>query len=256
MEYISKAMISESIPSYIRDYLLGAKPPKNCCVPEGSLPALVEGDLRQAIVATIGINPHGGLSRDKYPPLDEGGAEMVWNDKQQYFRKRRYSYFGRLERVLNKCGISYGGKYDLEGHYSDRLACSLDLVQWPTSPLWSMIPKKSQAELLKDGRPFVELVLEKNPRIGLLLGNGHTVVRNVEQLFSTQLERCGEIEGFRLYIGEVQGVRFIGWNYFLSRRGVTIPQMEALGARIAEIGGERVPSLVNENVASSTTPEN
>ena len=229
-------MISETIPGY----LLRAKPPKNCCVPEGSLPALVEGDLRQAIVATVGINPHGGLSRDKYPPLDEGGAELVWNDKQQYFQKRRYPYFGRLERVLNKCGISYGGKYDLEGHYSDSLACSLDLVQWSTSPLWSGIPKKSQAELLEDGRPFVELVLEKNPRIELLLGNGHTVVRNVEQMFSIQLERCGEIEGFRLSMGEIQGVRFIGWNYFLSRRGVTIRQMEALGERIAEIGGERV----------------
>ena len=49
---------------------------------------------------------------------------MVWNDKQRYFQKRRYSYFGRLERVLKKCGVSYGGKYDLEGHYSERLgAC-------------------------------------------------------------------------------------------------------------------------------------
>ncbi len=83
-------MISETIPLYIRDYLLGATPPENCCVPEGSLPALVEGDLRQARVATVGINPHSGLRRDKYPSLDEGGAEMAWNDKQQYFQKRRY----------------------------------------------------------------------------------------------------------------------------------------------------------------------
>ena len=228
-------MISETIPNYIRDYLLGATPPDGCCIPEGSLPALVEGDLRQARVATVGINPHGGLSRDEYPPLDGGGAEMVWNDKQRYFHKRRYPYFGRLERVLNKCGVSYGGKYDLEGHYSDRLACSLDLVQWPTDPLWSGIPKEAQAKLLKDGRPFVELVLEKNPSIRLLLGNGHTVVRELEQAFSVQLESSGQIEGFRLFIGEVRGVRFIGWNSFLSRRGVTILQMEALGERVAEL---------------------
>ena len=43
-----EAVIGETIPSYIRDYLLGARPPENCCVPEDSLPALVEGDLRQA----------------------------------------------------------------------------------------------------------------------------------------------------------------------------------------------------------------
>ena len=30
----------------------------------------------------------------------------------------------------------------------------------------------SQAKLLKDGRPFVELVLERKPSIRLLLGNG------------------------------------------------------------------------------------
>ena len=83
-------MINETIPSYIRDYLLGVTPPENCCVPKGSLPALVEGDLRQARVATVGINPHSGLSRTKYPPMDEGGAEMMWNDKQQYFQKGRY----------------------------------------------------------------------------------------------------------------------------------------------------------------------
>ena len=151
-----EAVISETIPSYIRDYLLGARPPENCCVPEDSLPALVEGDLRQARVATVGINPHGGLSRDEYPPLDGGGAEMVWNDKQRYFQKRRYPYFGRLERVLKKCGVSYGGKYDLEDYYPNRLACSLDLVQWPTTPLWSKISKEAQAKLLKDGRPLID----------------------------------------------------------------------------------------------------
>ena len=160
---------------------------------------------------------------------------MLWKGKQQYFHKRRYPYFGRLERVLKKCGVSYGGKYDPEGRYSDRLACSLDLVQWPTNPLWSGIPQEAQAKLLKDGRPFVELVLERNPSIKLLLGNGHTVVRNVEQAFSTPLESRGQIEGFRLFTGAVQGVRFIGWNSFLSRRGVTISQMEALGERIAEL---------------------
>ena len=229
--------MSETIPNYIRDYLFGAKPPEGCCVLEGSLPALVEGNLSQAKVATVGINPHGGLNRDKYPPLDEGGAEMVWNDKQRYFQKRRYPYFGRLERVLKKCGVSYGGKYDQEGLYSDRLACSLDLVQWPTSPLWSEIHKEAKAKLLKDGRPFVEQVLEKNPSVGLLLGNGHRVVRELEQAFSAPLERCGQIEGFDLFKGEVQGVTFVGWNHFLSRRGVTIQQMEALGERVSELAG-------------------
>ena len=40
--------MSETIPNYIRDYLFGAKPPEGCCVLEGSLPALVEGNLSQA----------------------------------------------------------------------------------------------------------------------------------------------------------------------------------------------------------------
>ena len=77
--------------------------------------------------------------------------------------------------------------------------------------------------------------MERTPSIRLLLGNGRTVVREFEQAFSVQLKSCGQTEGFRLFTGEVLGVRFIGWNSFLSRRGVTIPQMEALGERVAEL---------------------
>ena len=163
---------------------------------------------------------------------------MVWNDKQRYFQKRRYPYFGRLERVLKKCGVSYGGKYDPEGRYSHRLACSMDLAQWHTNPLWGHIPQEAQAKLLQDGRPFVELILERNPSIKLLLGNGQSVVRNVEQAFSVRLENCGQVEGIRLFMGQVRGVTFIGWNRFLSSPpGLTVTQMEALGERVARLAG-------------------
>ena len=76
------------IPDYIRRYLLGATPPLDCGVPPGTLPALVEGELNQARVATVGINPHVGLTRDLYPPLDAGGAELYWDDKRRYFHRQ------------------------------------------------------------------------------------------------------------------------------------------------------------------------
>ena len=232
-------------PGYIRDYVLSAKPPERCGVPDGSLPALAEGRLLEARVATIGINPHGGPHtgewlRKDYSPLDGQGLTKLWAAKEGYFDKRRYAYFGRLERVLKKGGVSYGGKYDPEGSYPYR-ACSFDIVQWPTDPMWSELPTMyptAQAKLLEDGGPFFRLLLEKNPHIRLLIGNGRTVAQVLEQAFSVKFESAGSIGIFELSTGKVHGVTFVGWNYFLSRRGVTASQMDALGERVAELAGD------------------
>ncbi len=233
------------IPGYLRDYLLSAKPPEGCCVPEGSLPALVEGRLLEAKVATIGINPHSGphtgewLRRD-YSPLDREGSAKLWAAKEGYFEKRHYPYFGRLERVLRQGGVSFGGKYDPEGSYPYR-ACSLDIVQWPTGPMWSELRETAQRKLLEDGRLFFRRLLEENPQIRLLIGNGHTVAQVLEQAFSVKFESVRPIGDFALSTGKVHGVTFSGWNYFLSRRGVTVPQMEALGERVFELAGDICP---------------
>ena len=166
------------IPDYIREQL-HATPPDDCCVPPGAIPAVVEGRLEEARVATIGLNPHGPWFRRDYSPLgqdalDDAGVQRVWDEKRLHFESDCYRpYFGPLEKVLNAIGSSYGG---LCGSDYPPSAVSLDLAQWVTDPQWSGLGQSVRDALLADGAPFVERILQENPQIGLLLGNGKTVV--------------------------------------------------------------------------------
>ena len=142
------------IPDYIREQVLNARPPDGCCVPEGSIPAVAEGHFTFARAATVGINPHGSWNRKDYLPKecltldrddsDEQFLNRVWEEKTRYFERNTYRYFTMLKPVLNACGVTYGGNY---GADRPDLACSLDLVQWPTDPLWSKLPRDAQPML-------------------------------------------------------------------------------------------------------------
>ena len=137
----------EMIPDYIREHILHAQPPDGCCVPEGSIPDVAEGHFYSARVATVGINPHGIWKREDYLPrvrstldeddLDEQLLNRVWEEKTRYIERNTHRYFTALKPILNACGVTYGGKY---GADQPDLACSLDLVQWATNPLWNKLP--------------------------------------------------------------------------------------------------------------------
>ncbi len=216
-------------PAYIRD----ATPPSGCCVPAGALPHVVEGHVNEAVVATVGINPHGVWHRGDYPPLSEGGAEKVWEGKRRYFENNRYRYFTVLEPILNACGASYGGLYVSR---KPDLACSMDVVQWPTDPLWSDLDRRVQDRLIEDGRPFFEQVLRESPNIRLLLGNGKTVVRRLERIFGTRFEqRMYKSLGTSVFSGDLLGKRFIGWSQFLSNSRMNRSQRADLAGLVGRL---------------------
>ena len=200
------------IPDYIREHILHALPPSGCYVPDGSLPAVAEGRFYRARVATVGINPRGAWMRGDYFPeerqtldaadLDEGFLNRVWEEKTLYFERNRYMYFTSLEPILNDCGDTYGGMYEA---VQPNLACSLDLVQWPTDPLWSGLPKEgyAQSKLLDDGVPFFKRLLQEHENIELLLGNGKTVVERLERTFRVRFRKWQAVDlGTYIYCGE------------------------------------------------------
>lgn len=217
-------------PAYIRD----ATPPDGCCVPTGALPHVVEGHVNDAVVATVGINPHGVWHRSDYPSLEEGGAEKLWEDKRQYFENHRYRYFTALEPILNACGASYGGLYVSS---QPDVACSMDVVQWPTDPLWRKLDRRVQDRLIDDGLPFFETVLRSSPNIRLLLGNGKTVIKQLERIFGTRFDRLpddGSL-GATLFCGELLGRQFIGWSQFLSNSRMKRSQRAELARLVGEM---------------------
>ena len=77
------------------------------------------------------------------------------NTNEQYFERKKYAYFGRLERILKECGASYGGRYDPTRRFScAAVSRPLDLAQWATKPLWSGLAPETRQTLLDDGVPF------------------------------------------------------------------------------------------------------
>ena len=229
----SKAAMSE-IPEYIREQL-NAQPPEDCCVQHDTLPEIGTGYFEQARVATVGINPHGGARRLSYPPMDEGGAEQAWDDKQRYFERRTYSYFTHLEPILQACGASYGGKYDPDRRYSS-LAVSLDVVQWATDPQWGGLSEDAKNKLLVNGASFFTKVLEENPNIEVLLGNGKSAVEQMASSFKVHFRERKENDlRTRLYCGELLGRQFIGWSTFLSNSPLNRLERAELANRVGEL---------------------
>ena len=235
------------IPDYIREHVLNAQPPSGCCVPEGSVPAIAEGHFTSARVATVGINPHGSWKRKDFLPqeslirdrddLEEQFLNRVWEEKTRYFERHSHRYFTTLRPVLNACGATYGGKY---GADRPDLACSLDLVQWPTNPLWSELPKgcsaDAQGKLLADGAAFFERILKENENIELLLGNGRTVVERFQRTFEVRFEKWKVDDiGVRIYRGDLLDRRFIGWSAFLSNSPMTRSQRAKLAHLVGEL---------------------
>ena len=241
-----------AVPEYIRRQL-DADPPPNCDVPECAIPALIEGRIDTATVATIGINPHGTWCRYDYAPLrnwelDDLGITRLLEDKKRYFIKKKYGrYFGRLETILNNLGASYGGLWDPKCQYSVS-AVSMDVVQWPTDPLWGELGRGKagrvkQTELKRTSQDMFIDLLTEHPKIKQLLGNGKEVKETLE-LYGAQIqdsEPCFDFRNFKLYCGEFVGRRIIGWTASLPNSMLTKSQMTNLAKRVGELARSGCP---------------
>lgn len=230
------------------------------------------GDVRQARVATLGINP----SNREF--VDEGGQELQ-GDQRRFptLRSLRIDSWDEassadLDRIVDACdGYFSGNPYDrwfrvldavlLEtgaSYYSKtQPAAHLDLVPYATSVKWGVLPGTARRNLLDAGTDLLaRLLLETE--ISLLVLNGRSVVREFER--STGVELVGSrCHGWDLprgakavvpglaYVGTVDHLRgiqldcpvsVVGFNHNLqSSFGVTRGAVHA----IAQWIGEQVP---------------
>ena len=84
--------------------------------------------------------------------------------------------------------------------------------------------------------PFFKEVLEASPTIRLLLGNGKTVVKQLEHIFGTRFEQRVERSlGTSVFCGKLLGRQFIGWSQFLSNSRMNRSQRAELARLIGEM---------------------
>lgn len=234
-----------------------------------SCPVPFFGDIENAQLATVGINP----SNREF--LAEDGQELVgmnrrlptlnslqrssWLDVEAiqiqelvqycstYFLRSPYDrWFQVLERLLAPTGYSL---YTKAGG-----ACHLDLVPYATENKWGSLSSSAQRTLLAASKDALARLL-RDAQLNTLVLNGQSVVREFERLTSVKLS-CTLVSPWNLpradgkdvkgysYVGEVSriagfdlgsSVTVLGYNHNLqSSYGVTGEVVSAIGDWLAQ----------------------
>ncbi|MCC6425982.1 MAG: hypothetical protein IT435_04095 [Phycisphaerales bacterium] len=203
----------------------------------GSLPVLFFGDLPNATVATIGINPSRqeyltpkGVELDgparRFETLRSLGAsdraslsadqcDRAVATMRGYFgpQKPVYSWFRPLARVVDGFGASLQAG----------TCAHLDLVQEATDPVWSGLhgadPASAEAVLARDLQ-FLRWQVESFP-LRAVICTSAAVLRNVMPLVGGQVVTQGELGRVRWLVarGHAAGrpLSIAGWNIPLVR---------------------------------------
>jgi len=243
-----------TLPTYV-ETRLRQKPPAEAPIVSGSTPVLSFGNPMTAKIATLGLNPSDKefLDRDGLDlecrerrletltslnvkslidaPLHV--LEAVVDGCNGYFQKCPYSWFRKLEFVLQECGTSY----------YNGTACHLDLVQWATDSKWSEIWDGVRAMLLRDDFPFLLEQLQ-NSNIKTLLLNGNAVVKEFSAMTKIKLVlQPKKITGkTKLFVGRgPRNILVVGWSTNLQNSyGVSNEWRKQIAQAVAAVVMEHV----------------
>jgi hypothetical protein len=230
------------IPDFIADRI--CKPTLSKYVVRGSTPVPFFGNFFGASTYTIGINPSlkefysnsgellkmgekrledfQSLGIDQsleFPyPISNTHTDSIFAACINYFQKKPYQWFNAIEDAVNKvCGSSY---------FKDS-ACHLDLVQWATDPIWSVILKEDPTDaqyLLESDLPFLcqqfHWIKKYNPRIERFVLSGKTVIDSLTEIFSItyvgKTQAAGKKHQYSLYVGDFYGTPVYGTSMNIS----------------------------------------
>ncbi|MFD3166808.1 hypothetical protein [Herpetosiphon sp. NSE202] len=247
--------MQQPLPAYLRERLQRPYPVAGMVV-AGSTPVLAFGAMRQATVATIGLNPskneflnrHGHLLAGTEQRLvtlaslglatladaDASQLQAVYAGCVGYFQRNPYRrWFDQLEAIVQGCGASY---------YAGS-ACHLDLVQWATDPIWRNLAPATRASLIAADRDFLAQQLQHEQiRLGLI--NGRGVMNALAEAYGLQFVPAAAPVSDRSVTTQFfesmafGNVRLIAWTTNLqSSVGVTNTLRAAIRQRVAELVG-------------------
>lgn len=248
--------MTESIPAYI-EARIRQPIPADSFVVANSTPVLAFGRMREARVASVGLNPskneflgrNGNLlvgAEQRLATLPDLGVtrltdapastmSAVFAACNGYFARNPYRrWFDQLERVLLPLGASfYAGS-----------ACHLDLVQWATNPVWRALPRTVIARLVAADREFLRHQLS-DEHIRIVLLNGIGVIRAFAAAFNCTLHQLPTPLSDRTVTTQIMhgrafnDVLILGWSTNLqSSVGVTNVLRERIAHTVAKLAAQ------------------
>ena len=231
----------------------------------GSTPVISFGNPHKSTVATLGINPSTKeflignknkrlrpigskrlidleiLKKQENEPLSIKDAEIIIQSCYEYFENKNWykSWFKPMEQmVLSQLGFSYFAG-------NSPKACHLDIVQWATDPVWSLVSKRSKELLVESDREFLAKQLKVHKFKFILLngdsaiaGANQTGVVNCETIFQGSFSNL--VKNYRIVTGIGLGdTRFYGWSCNLQAlRGSTEDKFQLMSSIIDKIKRE------------------
>ncbi len=236
------------------------------CVLDWASPVPFFGDVDQAKVATVGINP----SNREF--VDAAGRELcgprrrlstlaslglpLWSQATgqhlseirrsctRYFKTNPYRrWFDVLDRTLRAGQFSY----------YDGSACHLDLVALATRNKWAAVDTRTRQNLINNGKSVLAQIIRDSSVTTLIL-NGRSVVTEFESFASVALiaepidswtlpRKNGGVNGY-LFTGTIstlggidlgREVSVYGYNHNLqSSFGVTSEVIDRIGVRLGD----------------------
>lgn len=161
------------------------------------------GDLSNATVATLGLNPSNrefvdevgdelqgtyrrfhtlkSLGLASWSDVDARHLRLILESCRTYFLGNPYDrWFKKLDLVVRGAGASF---YD-----TSRAACHLDLIPYATARKWTELTAVQRSSLLTAAADTLGLLLRDSPVRTLIL-NGKSVVAQFEDIAGISLER-------------------------------------------------------------------
>jgi hypothetical protein len=209
-------------------------------------PVISFGDVTNAKIATLGINPSskeflsgGKLLQGENKRLadneefEAGAMDILFQCRNYFLAKNAYwSWFQPLEDLLVSIGETYM-------NYSS--ACHLDLSPWATFPAFRDLTKAQKDNLLDHDKELLPWLLG-NSSIKTLILNGRFVYETVKSTKQFKLEQVGTFEylagGIKntseLIMGESSDGRLVlGWTLNLQAMQTSSLEREFVMSELA-----------------------
>lgn len=218
-------------------------PPENACVPDGWTPVVSFGNQPAARVATVSINPStaefevrgreldgpqrrfetlASLGIDSLAEADDAAVRKIWDRCLHYFTPSSdpssvaasaNPYRGWFDPLNSFIKTVIG----VEPDYYRGTACHLDLVQWPTQPLWSNLKAQVKRSLVERDKDFLLWQLS-NPVLEVVYLNGGSACAAVGKVIPLERRTAlfpNENSRWAFVHGRVGNARVIGASPYL-----------------------------------------
>lgn len=199
---------------------------KNDVIAWGS-PVPAFGDLSEAVVATMGLNPSNrefvgkdgrelkgsarrfetlhSLGITSWADADARHLRLIEESCNSYFKKNPYDqWFKVLDKILRGSQVSY---YD-----SSKVACHLDLIPYATNRKWTDLSTDQRNSLIEFCRDTLGVLLQSSQIRGIIL-NGASVVNQFQRITGVKLDEYHMSDWSlpRKSGKNISGVAYSGW---------------------------------------------